>query len=77
MKNRAFLIIFTTLISFNLGALMLNLKEHGINWDSNFTIHFHYEVSIYAIKVSIIGIIVDWITKDWFSKENKEQKKGR
>lgn len=68
MKNRAFLIVLTTLITFNVAAVVLNLKESGIEWDSNFTFKWHYEVSIYAMKCSVIGIIVDWITKNWFNK---------
>ncbi|MFZ7237243.1 hypothetical protein ACLSZ3_11015 [Avibacterium gallinarum] len=68
MRNKNYIFIFATLIIFNIGALILNLRENGVNWDSGFTFNFHYEVSIYALKVSIIAIIADWILNNWYEK---------
>lgn len=69
--KRIFLIFITTLISFNVGALLLNLKEFGLNWDLNLILDIHDAVSIYALKCGFIGVVVDWISKNWFKKGDK------
>ncbi|SEP88623.1 hypothetical protein [Basfia succiniciproducens] len=73
MKNNAkriFLIFLTTFLSFNFGALILNLRDYGINWDIKLILDIHYAVSVYALKCGVIGVVVDWISRDWFKKDN-------
>lgn len=69
--KRIFLIFITTLASFNAGALLLNLKEFGFNWDFKLILDIHYAVSIYALKCGAIGVVVDWISRDWFNRDDK------
>ncbi|PJG85963.1 hypothetical protein CVP05_03605, partial [Conservatibacter flavescens] len=69
--KRIFLIFFTTFISFNIGALILNLKDFGIHWNIDLILKIHYAASIYALKCGAIGVVVDWFSKDWFDKKDK------
>ncbi|KGQ69422.1 hypothetical protein OA57_11640 [Chelonobacter oris] len=66
--KRVFLILFTTFISFNIAAIISILKRQGWDVDFDLTLKIHYEVSVYALKCGCIGVIVDWISKDWFKK---------
>ncbi|PJG81872.1 hypothetical protein [Caviibacterium pharyngocola] len=72
--KRAFLIFSTTLLSFNFGMLILNLQDFGLNWDIPFIVKTHYETSIYALKCGVIGVVLDYFTKDRFIKKDKKIK---
>ncbi|QOF67461.1 hypothetical protein IFE17_10095 [Actinobacillus sp. GY-402] len=67
--RRIFLIFFTTFISFNIAAIISILKRYGWSVDFDLAFKIHYEVSIYALKCGAIGVVVDWISKDWFKKK--------
>ncbi|MDG2954975.1 hypothetical protein P7M11_09655 [Bisgaard Taxon 10/6] len=67
--KRILLIFLTTLFSFNVGIAILNLRDYELNLDLDLILKIHYEISIYALKCGAIGIVVDWISKDWFKKK--------
>lgn len=69
--KRIVLIFLTTLASFNIGAIIIILKKYGIEHEVELILKAHYEVSIYALKCGAIGVVVDWISRDWFKKEDK------
>lgn len=67
--KRILLIFLTTLFSFNVGIVILNLRDYGLNLDLDLILKIHYEISIYALKCGAIGVVVDWISRDWFKKK--------
>ncbi|WP_041639741.1 hypothetical protein ACTUM7_03500 [Basfia succiniciproducens] len=69
--KRIALIFITTMIAFNIGALIVWLRNYGLSLSFDSIIKAHYAVSIYALKCSVIGVVVDWISKDWFKKDDK------
>lgn len=69
--KRIVLIFLTTLIYFNIGAIIIILKKYGIEHEVELILKVHYEVSIYALKCGAIGVIVDWISRYWFDKRDE------
>lgn len=69
--KRSISIFLSSLFSFNLGALILNLKDFGIEWNFYLVFCIHYEASVYALKIAVIGVIIDWFSKDLFDKKDK------
>lgn len=61
--KRIIVIFFTTLISFNVGGVILWLRKYGVDIDFDTIFKIHYEISNYAIKISLLGVVVDWIYK--------------
>ncbi|WP_041639746.1 hypothetical protein [[Mannheimia] succiniciproducens] len=68
--KRIFLIFFTTFIAFNIAAIISILKRQGWSVDFDLALKIHYEVSVYALKCGVIGVVVDWISRDWFKKDD-------
>lgn len=67
--ERVFYIFTMMFLLANVAAAIHILKKYGSSVDLNLILKAHYEISIYALKCGAIGVVVDWISKDWFKKK--------
>ncbi|QOF67456.1 hypothetical protein IFE17_10070 [Actinobacillus sp. GY-402] len=67
--KRILYIIFLFLVVGNLAVTLYIFRIYKFDIDGYLLLKFYYEGSIYALKCGAIGVVVDWISKDWFKKK--------
>lgn len=70
-------ILVLVLLCFSLAnlSLLAFIVQHRYSINYDYIGEVFLESNIYALKVSIIVIIADWYTKDWFSKDKNDTNK--
>ncbi|MCW9732239.1 hypothetical protein L5B97_01850 [Avibacterium sp. 20-15] len=63
-------ILILILLCFSLAnlSLLAFLVQHRSSINYNYIGEAFFESNIYALKVSIVVIIADWILKNWYEK---------
>ncbi|TCP92071.1 hypothetical protein EDC44_12824 [Cricetibacter osteomyelitidis] len=69
--KRGIRIFVLILVIANLSATLHFFRKYDFNQDLNFLLDAYCQVSIYALKLGVLGVIVDWFSKDWFDKKDK------
>lgn len=64
-------ILFLFLIIGNLAVTVNVFKMYRFNIDCDLLLQMYYSGSMYAFKCGVIGVVVDWISRDWFKKGDK------
>ena len=71
--KRAIYIVMLILFITNLSATIHLFRTESFNRDFWELLSSYGDVSIYALKLSIVGVIFDYLSKDWFKKDKKNQ----
>ena len=66
---RAFIVFFTIFTCFIVCVLIVFIKRYGFNFSNSIFYDYIKESFWYCIKVSMICVIVDFLTKDKFTKQ--------
>lgn len=69
--KRVLYIIFLFLVIGNITVTLTIFRAYKFDIDLNLLLKMYHEGSVYSLKCAIVGIIVDYITKDWFKKNDK------
>ena len=69
--KRAFRVFFIIFTCFIVCVLIVFIKRYGFNFSNSIFYDYIRESFWYCIKVSMICVIVDFLTKDKFIKQKK------
>lgn len=73
MKRILYLILLCLAVA-NFYTIAFMIKSRD-SIDFSHVIDVIYEINIYALKCSIIAVILDWYARNWLSKDKTNTKK--
>lgn len=68
--KRIFYIISLCLLVGNVVVTNYIFKEYRFDIDFNLLLKFYYECNIYSLKIGVLAVVIDWLSKDWINKKD-------
>lgn len=68
--KRIFYIISLCLLVCNVVVTNYIFKEYRFDIDFNLLLKFYYEGNIYSLKIGVLAVVIDWLSKDWINKKD-------